>query len=351
MKKQLLAFFLFMIALEASAQKEAFDIVSYNAPDGWKKETAADYVSYSKIDARNWGQIAIYKSRISKGDIDSDLQSEWDALVAAQRTITNDTKTQAVKVNDWTAISRSGTWKYNGTDVATILTTFSNGKSCISFLCNATAESYFTEFQKVIASVVLSSPLQNETSNPAAANTSNSNPSTIVGLWCNYHTESYGIMNGIPMLTGGYFRSEYIFYGDGTYLYRTKNWSTSIKEILFIYESGTYSIKGNKLTITPSRGKGEWWSKPASGRTDEWGRRQKTYTHKLEKIAYTFELKYLSGMDNAYLMLTYNKPTVREGRQSNQDDIRHEFSYGRRELSKSLIDNPPGTKTGFEGKQ
>ena len=52
----------------------------------------------------------------------------------------------------------------------------------------------------------------------------------------------------------------------------------------------------------------------------------------------------LPGLWVRYLYLTSRGPTAREGRQSNSDNTQHEFSYSRRDPSKSLIDTPPGAK-------
>lgn len=333
------------------AQKKTFDIVSYTAPSGWKEELSNTYISYSKINTGSWGQIAVYKSIQSKGDIESDMQSEWETVVLPSRTVENDQKTPATNVNGWTVASRSGTWKFNGADVASILTVYTNGKTCISFLCNTTEESFLKEFIQMTQSVELPAVQQNEAGNKAPA-VADTKPSSVIGLWGSYINETSGYINGMPMYSGGYFRREYVFYDDGTYLYRSKDWSTLMKDICFVYETGTYKISGNQMTITPVKGKGEWWSKAASGRTTEWGRRVKAADIKLEKITYTFEIKYLSGMQKSYLYLRHNKSTQRDGSQSSQANAMQEFSYGKRGSAEdALIDNPPGVKTGFEGKK
>lgn len=350
--KMLITMLSMTVCLNSLAQKETFDIVSYIPPTGWTPQTGTGYMAYSKVNDSQWGQLAIYKSTASKGDIESDSQNEWQALVLALRAIENDEKTGPRELNGWTVVSRSGTWKYNGTDVATIITTFSDGKTCVSLLCNATTESYLKDFLQLIESVELARPLKPEASLPVAANRVATHTTDIAGLWGSYHTETSGFINGTPMTTGGYFRKEYLFYGDGTYLYRAKDWSAFVKDIRFVYETGKYELKGNQLTLIPSKGKGEWWSKAASGRTSEWGSRTKTFTPKLEKVTYTVEIKYLSGMDRSYLYLISGKATTRDGSKSNQANALHEFSYGKRTQSEELlIDTPPGTKTGMEGKK
>ena len=91
------------------------------------------------------------------------------------------------------------------------------------------------------------------------------------------------------------------------------------------------------MIISPSQGKGEYWSKSASGSSKEWGSRMKTTSLKLEKKTFAFELKYVELVHAMNLLLT----------KANESNT---ASYYLRNLNESLIDNPPGTKTGFENK-
>ena len=340
-----------IFCLTLAAQKKTFDIVTYNAPSGWKEELTDSYISYSKTSNGAWGQLAVYKSTVSKGDIEADLSNEWNAVVLALHAVENDEKTATKIANGWTVISRSGNWKYNGATVGTILTVYSDGKKCISLLCNATAETYLKDFVQMTQSVELSPGAKNEPTGIAPSGDGNANPSSITGLWGSYNNETSGYMNGMPMTTGGYFRKEYIFYDDGTYLYKAKDWSSLVKEIRFAYETGTYKIAGNQLTLTPEKGKVELWAKAANGRTAGWGSRIKTIAPKLEKVTYSIEMKYLSGMERSYLYLRSMRETERDGSQTSQNSAQHEFSYGKRNKSEEMIDLPPGVKTGFEGKK
>ncbi len=338
-------------SLTLTAQKKSFDIVSYNAPSGWKEELTDSYISYSKTSNGVWGQLAVYKSTTSKGDIETDLNIEWNAVVLALHAVENDEKTAARSTNGWTVISRSGNWKYNGATVGTILTVYSDGKRCISLLCHATADGYLKEFVQMTQSVQLASAAKSEGGDTAPDINGNAILSSIVGLWGSYNNETSGYMNGMPMTTGGYFRKEYIFYDDGTYLYKAKDWSGIVKEIRFAYETGTYKISGNQLTLTPVTGRSELWGKAANGRKTGWGNRIKAITPKLEKVIYSIEVKYLSGMERSYLYLRSMKGTERDGSQTSQHNAQHEFSYGKRNRSEEMIDTPPGVKTGFEGKK
>lgn len=137
------------------AQQQSFDIVSYTVPENWKEESGNSYLMYSKIDGGSWAQIAIYKSTASKGSIEADSKSEWETLVTAQNTVGQQEQSKPGTVDGWSVMSRSGVWVFNGTNVATILTTYSNKHICISILCNATAQPYLKDYQQLIGTVVI----------------------------------------------------------------------------------------------------------------------------------------------------------------------------------------------------
>jgi hypothetical protein len=150
------------------AQKTTYDVVSYTPPAGWKQETGNNYVSYSRIDGGSWAQMAIYKSTSSKGDINSDSDSEWQAIVLAAHTMEKEEKTKPETADGWTVMSRSGVWQYNGANVATILTTYSNGQVCVSILFNATARPYFNDYKKFLSEVSMLSGNRVSPDSPAA---------------------------------------------------------------------------------------------------------------------------------------------------------------------------------------
>lgn len=135
------------------AQKQQYDIVSFEEPKGWNIENGNNYKAFTRVDGSSWAQIAIYKSTVSKGNIELDSKSEWETIVTASHAVSKEEKSKAETAEGWSVMSRSGIWEYNGANVASILTTYSNGKICISILCNATAQPYLKEFQKLISKV------------------------------------------------------------------------------------------------------------------------------------------------------------------------------------------------------
>lgn len=329
MKKTLFSFsLLLMTSIVVFAQKQTFDVVSYTLPKGWQQQQNEGGIQLSIID-KNTGSYAIAvitKAAASNASANKNFNSQWTALVKSTVNTSSEPIMEKPAVdNGWDIVS--GTANYTdgaNKGAATLLCATAYGQT-VSVVLMVNSQQYQNELLALINSLELSKAVKNTNNNTVAANgTTNS---SIVGLWCDYHPKEYS----------GYIRTEYAFYSDGSYLYRTKQWTILQKEILFIYESGTWTVKGNQLTVSPSQGKGEYWSKSASGSSKGWGSKVKSTNLKLEKTSFTFELKYVELVKEMNLLLT----------KANESNA---ASYYLRDLNESLIDNPPGTKTGFENK-
>ncbi|HRF24487.1 MAG TPA: hypothetical protein PLR98_10005, partial [Chitinophagaceae bacterium] len=147
-------------------------------------------------------------------------------------------------------------------------------------------------------------------------------------------------VGGMPQYTAGYLRKEYQFNANGTYTFRNKQWLTKAADITFLYETGSYTVNGNQLTIIPANGKGGFWAKTNSSK--EWGKLKKYTDYKLEKTTYTFEIINDPTYGNG-IILKPGKPTNRDGGKFNAPNDPYEFRYSFRN-KESLIDNPPGFK-------
>ena len=105
MKKIILQFatLFFMAAVllpaAAMAQKETYDLIKYSPPKGWVKEVKQNVVTYSITNNKNktWCRLSIFKSTVSKGNIDRDFESEWQDLVV--KTYHPSSKLVVVKAN------------------------------------------------------------------------------------------------------------------------------------------------------------------------------------------------------------------------------------------------------------
>lgn len=335
-------------SLNIFAQKQDFDVVSFTIPKGWDKMVTENGVQLStKDDGKGSYAVAvIIRSVASTASPDENFNSSWEKLVKGTVKVSEMPDTSDMDIEKgWTCIVGQANYTDGSTKgVVTLVTATGNGKMVNIVLMTNTSQ-YHTELLSFINSVELAPVPVNSASNTPAAN--NAKSSSVVGLWTDYILETTGYqINGMPQYTAGYLRKEYNFYPDGTYLFRNKQWLTKTANILFIYETGTYAVNGNQLTITPKSGKAGFWGKTSSSK--EWGKFIKSSNYSLEKTSYTFEITHDPNYGDK-IILKPGKPTARDGGKFNAPGDPYEFHYSKRDLE-SLIDNPPGFKTGFENK-
>lgn len=124
--------------------------------------------------------------------------------------------------------------------------------------------------------------------------------------------------------TGGYWTWQYHFNNDGTYRFVYVAASHFNETKLLQYETGTYTVQGNQVTISPSEGANEEWSKigkTSNGNSDvsnraindTWNKKLKTSNRKLENVSYTFSIQYLDANKANTLMLQHHNATERDG--------------------------------------
>ena len=119
-------------------------------------------------------------------------------------------------------------------------------------------------------------------------------PGVIVGTWTSASSAQYG----------GVMRLRYIFNADGTYsfkserMYQTQKWWT-------IEESGTFSVNGDSLTITPRTSK-------ATLRNLN-GVVQESRANQLERVTYKWTTHFFEGIGETNLVLQPPSPTNRDG--------------------------------------
>lgn len=346
--KSILLFTLLLVMSSASfAQKQTFDVVSYTPPNGWLQQKGESGVQLSITDKKTkaYAIVVITKVKVSDASVNENFTTDWNKLVKATVQVNAEPTISDMNIETgWNCV----TGQANYTDgknkgIATLITATGGGQT-VSVVVMTNTSKYQEEVLAFVNSLQLAKPSKISTKNPIPATTNQADKNSIVGLWIDYNAETTGnYVNGNPQYTAGYTRKEYTFYPNGTYLFRKKQWITSMKEILFVYETGTYALAGDQLTISPKKGMGEWWSKVGQ-QADAWGKRLKVAEYKMEKVTYAFEQKYFSGSQDHTLTLSSGKPTQRDGGSLNNTNGSYEFRYSLREKFGSLIDNPPGFK-------
>lgn len=346
MDRLLLCFMLLMSAMPCDAQKDNFGIVSYTTPAGYELVKNDKVLTYYKEEKRSgaYCNFFIYDLMSGKGGVQQDFDFVWNNLVQKPFNFISAANLQPVAtLKGWQFLM--GTTKYADNGVATLamLITFSGQDNMQSICILSNSDKYKADIESFIASVDVSGEITVSTSTPAinTGSTGTQTGNSVVGLWTVRDDQTLGIFNGNPKSTTiGYFRHGYLFNADGTYTYYNKIFLTRSKTISFAYETGTWAVNGDRLTITPAKGQNEEWSKSTGGEKDKWGSRLKTTVRKLETASYTFGKK-TSPIDTlTRLILQCDKETERDGKY--YDKILRQWAYS--PLDKDPGDLPPGFK-------
>jgi hypothetical protein len=190
MKKILTVCFLITIALQTKAQKETYDILTYNAPDkNWVKQTKNDLQLYNINDNKNktWGQIGIYKNVASKGNIDIDFERDWQDLVAKNYTPTETPNISTVKeIDGWKIKTGSSKFIFNNANAISKLITYSGNGKVVSILFIANTANYLSTLEGVIKSIKLNANVVVNKNPVVTTNTPNNKKNTFAFTTTNF---------------------------------------------------------------------------------------------------------------------------------------------------------------------
>jgi hypothetical protein len=173
------------------AQKQAYDLVTYMPPGGWKKEVKESSTLYTAVDqkTRSWCQIGIIKSTTSKGSIEQDFASEWQDLIVKSYKVTEAPQmpqTGGVRAAEgWKIRAGSGTFTFENGTAKARLTTMSGFGRCVSIVATTNSDSYAKDIEALLDSVELKKPETASQAEPATQPSAGKNGPTasIIGTW------------------------------------------------------------------------------------------------------------------------------------------------------------------------
>ncbi len=187
MKNILLILFFCVLVVNAYAQKETYDLVSFTPPAGWKKEISEDKTTFTVTNnkTKSWCQVFFIKSTISKGNIDADFESEWQELVVKNYAPREAPETGEVQeAEGWKIKAGVGKFVFNNKDASVLITTASGYNRCVSIVVITNSEDYSSDISQVLESVELVKPV---TDNPVIQ----SNTITPVNSKFAFHTTNF----------------------------------------------------------------------------------------------------------------------------------------------------------------
>lgn len=156
------------------AQKETFDMATYTAPSGWKKETTEYAVSFTKVNntTRSWCRTTIYRSIASKGDPMTDFTNEWSALITKNYPDAVMPQPETETQDGWTSMAAPSKFKFNNEEAYALLTTITGYGVEISFVVLMNSEEFMPDVQKFMSSIDLKKPAPGQVSTPVKNNSS-----------------------------------------------------------------------------------------------------------------------------------------------------------------------------------
>jgi hypothetical protein len=157
-------FFFILTTMYSSAgfaqQQEAFGLLSFTIPSGWKKELKENSVVYSKVNntTRTWVQFGVYKETASKGSVDLDFESEWAQLVQPLGVVDPAQNAGVQEFDGWKMKTGTGSFTFSGSNASTSLTVFSGYNVCLSIITNTNSGDYTQLVDGIFATLQLTQP-------------------------------------------------------------------------------------------------------------------------------------------------------------------------------------------------
>lgn len=163
-----------LLAYTGLAQEQKYDLLTFTPPTGWTKTTMENVIGFSVSDNKKntWAQISIVKSTASKGSIDNDFISEWKELAVKPYKVSDQPVSIDKQVfNGWKVWTGLGKFDFNGQTVNLLLTTFSDGQRCVSFILMSNTTQYGIVLDEFVGSVKIPPVnVQDDISTPVVVN-------------------------------------------------------------------------------------------------------------------------------------------------------------------------------------
>lgn len=156
---------------EGFAQKETIDLMTFEPPKGWTKESKElTYTVYTTINQKKgtYCRIFLMLSMASQGSIDQDFDHEWKELIVREHGVTKAPQMSPPKSKaGWAIKSGEAPFSFKGVPGTVALTTLTGYGKTMSVLVLASSEEYAPAVRKFMDSIEPLKPAGAET--PAVA--------------------------------------------------------------------------------------------------------------------------------------------------------------------------------------
>lgn len=291
-------------------QTEKFDIIEYTPPKNWTKTEKPGAIVYSDVNkaANAFCVLTIYQGATSSNNPKTDFANDWKTFVVKPFKADENPQTDSQTADGWTVTSASAPIESDGIKSLAIMTTLSGYGVTASILAVSNSEIYI----KPIAAFLESIKLDKSSAKVKPVNTGSSS-SSILGKWAKSFSGTKGRDQSANVLNSEYYKSQYTFNSDGTYVFKAEKWLGYIKsnEFWITDESGNYTVAGELLTIIPK--------KSVTTLKNREGVSLGTQANPLERTTYKWTLHYFAGLKETDLILQTDNETRRDGPFGNND--------------------------------
>ena len=145
--KQFLLFIyaLFVFAGNAVAQKQTYDITTFNPPKGWKKESSESAVQFSKEDAAKgtYCMITLFKAIPGTANSKENFEAAWESVVKGMVKITTAPEMlPPVSANGWEAQSGYGSFEMEDNKGVAVLVTSTGFEKMVNIIILTNTDVY-----------------------------------------------------------------------------------------------------------------------------------------------------------------------------------------------------------------
>ena len=230
---------------------ESFDIATFRAPAGWKKQATQNAVQISTAEGDAFCLITLFKALPALGTTDKNFKASWDTIVKETVTITSAPQIQPLENKDgWEISSGFAPFEKDGTKGIAVLVTASGFGQMVNVLILTNTQAYEKHVAAFLDSITLKKPTV--TTPPQTTPTTNgSQPSLTNNFWKQGGVRQ-GTLGQVGLSTAS-FSKTYQFFDNGTYKFSTVNMQLAAPKYYLENEEGTYTVSGNTITISPRK--------------------------------------------------------------------------------------------------
>lgn len=156
--KYIVSLLLFFLSLNIMAQKEIFDIATYTAPKGWKKQKSESTLQFTKEDTNRgtYCAITLFKSMPSTATAKENFDLTWTSVVQQLVSAAAEPQLQPSETeNGWETQTGYASFESEGTKNVVYLITSSDNVSMMSMIILTNSEMFQTKITNFIESIIL----------------------------------------------------------------------------------------------------------------------------------------------------------------------------------------------------